>query len=108
MTSLGEIAEKKYKSRIRKFKKINKDSEDKKKFFEKLGASVEVFLPTKNPEEESDSIILYTDADGNVAPFAEYSYQQGENPPETISIHDKDLELLVNIFSDFKLELVEE
>ena len=100
-----ELAEKKLKSRIRKFKKILKDENEKEKFFNQLGASVEIFLPTKNPEELADSIIFYTTAEGKIID-AEYSYNEGEENFVSIPLVDKDLDILSEVFqSNFKLEL---
>ena len=101
---IAEIAEKKFKSRMRKFKKILKDEDEKKKFFDKLGASVEIFLPTKNPEEMADSIIFYTTAEGKIID-AEYSYNDGEENFTSIPCTDKNLDVLIELFqSNFKLE----
>ena len=49
MADIAEAAEKKLKSRIRKLKKCNKDEEEKEKFFNQLGLSFTISLPTKNP-----------------------------------------------------------
>ena len=46
-SEIQEAAEKKYKSRMRKLKKVVKSDEEKAKFFSQLGASFEIFLPTK-------------------------------------------------------------
>lgn len=106
MADLKETAEKKLKSRIRKFKKANKDPAEKDKFFEQLGASVEIFLPNKNPEEQSDSILLYTTVDGKVIE-AEYAYNEEEDF-EQIPLEEKDLKVILNLFSDdFKLDYLE-
>lgn len=103
---LNKAAEKKLKSRITKFKKINKDDNEKNKFFDQLGASVEVFLPTKNPENEGESIIFYTTADGNIIE-AEYSYNVGEDFV-SLPIDDKNLKVLIDAFKDdFKLDYLE-
>ena len=105
---LNEIAEKKLKSRITKFKKVNKDENEKIKFFEQLGASVEIFLPTKDPEKEGDSVIFYTTAEGNIVD-AEYSYNEGEENFVSIPIDDKQLKVLVDAFKDdFKLDYLDE
>jgi hypothetical protein len=105
--NLEEVAEKKLKSRIRKFKKVVKDDEEKAKFFDQLGASVEIFLPTKNPEEQGDSIIFYTTAEGSIVD-AEYSYNEGEEDFVSRPIADKDLKVLVEAFEkDFKLKFLE-
>lgn len=101
---LTETAEKKLKSRIRKFKKVLKDEKEKEKFFDQLGASVEIFLPTKNPEEVADSIIFYTTAEGKIID-AEYSYNEGEENFISVPITDKNLDVLTEAFqSNFKLE----
>ena len=106
MADLKESAEKKYKSRMRKFKKVVKSDEEKDKFFSQLGASFEVFLPTKNPDEMSDSILFYCDPDGKVVQ-GEYSYNEGEDF-ESVDIKEKDLKVLIDAFKDFKLEFLEE
>ena len=101
---LAKAAEKKLKSRIRKFKKVLKDENEKEKFFNQLGASVEIFLPTKNPEELADSIIFYTTAEGKIID-AEYSYNEGEENFTSLPLIDKDLDVLTEVFkSQFKLE----
>lgn len=98
-----KLQKKKLKSRIRKFKKVNKDESEKVKFFEQLGGSVEIFLPTKNPEEVSDSVIFYTTAEGKIVD-AEYSYNEGEDF-KSIPLEGKDLDVIVEAFSsNFHLE----
>ncbi|WP_040681591.1 hypothetical protein [Methanobrevibacter boviskoreani] len=99
-------AEKKYKSRMRKFRKVVKSDEEKDKFFNQLGASFEVFLPTKNPDELADSFLFYCDVDGTVVD-AEYSYNEGEKF-ESVDVPRKDLKVLVEAFKDFEFEIVEE
>jgi len=104
MADITEAAEKKLKSRIRKFKKVAKDETEKEKFFDQLGASVEIFLPTKNPEQQGDSIIFYTTAEGKIID-AEYSYNEGEENFTSVPIIDKDLDVLIEVFkSNFHLE----
>lgn len=104
MADITEAAEKKLKSRIRKFKKIAKDETEKEKFFDQLGASVEIFLPTKDPEKQGDSIIFYTTAEGKIID-AEYSYNEGEEDFTSLPISDKDLTVLTDIFkANFELE----
>jgi len=101
---ITETAEKKLKSRIRKFKKILKDENEKEKFFDQLGASVEIFLPTKNIEKLSDSIIFYTTANGKIID-AEYTYSEGDENFTSIPLTDKDLDVFTEAFqSNFKLE----
>jgi len=100
---IKETAEKKLKSRIRKFKKVLKDENEKEKFFDQLGASVEIFLPNKNPEESADSILFYTTAEGKIID-AEYSYNEGEEFT-AIPLTDKNLDVLTEVFqSNFQLK----
>lgn len=104
MADITEAAEKKLKSRIRKFKKVLKDETEREKFFDQLGASVEIFLPTKDPEKQGDSIIFYTTAEGKIID-AEYSYNEGEENFTSVPLTDKDLDVLTEVFkSNFKLE----
>lgn len=107
MADIKSAAEKKFKSRINKFKKVAKKTEEKEKFFDQLGASVEIFLPTRKPEEMADSIIFYTTAEGKIVD-AEYSYAEGENF-ESLPIEEKELKVLVSAFEDsFHLEYLDE
>ena len=106
MADLKDVAEKKLKSRIRELKKVNKDEAEKQDFLEQLGASVEIFFPSKNLEESSDSILLYTTIDGKVVE-AEYSYSE-ENEFEQVPIDQKNLKVILEtIKDDFQLEFLE-
>jgi len=101
-TDLNTVAQKKLKSRITKFKKVNKDIDEKNKFFNNLGVSVEVFLPTRDPEDE-ESIIFIAAVDGKVL-YADYSYMEADAEPISLPIDDKDLKVLSETFQDvFKL-----
>ena len=105
MADINELAEKKLKSRVRKIKKCNKDAEEKQKFSDQLGSSVEVFFPNKKPDELSDSLIIWTTPEGKVVD-AEYSYEIPENEEYTsIPVSDKDLKAIIEFMKDFKLEL---
>ncbi|MDR3223840.1 MAG: hypothetical protein LBT66_08960 [Methanobrevibacter sp.] len=95
-------AQKKFKSRIRKFKKVLKDDIEKEEFLETLAASVEIFLPAKKPDEV-DSIIIYTTADGKVTD-GEYAYTEGDDIHASLPISDKDLDIFIEAFKNFKLE----
>ncbi len=105
MAAIDEAAEKKLKSRIRKLKKCNKDEEEKEKFFNQLGLSFTISLPTKNPEKQEDMINLYTGPDGNIV-FAEFAYSEGEEFT-SVDICEKDLKVIIESFADFKLKLLE-
>ena len=105
MVDIGEAAEKKLKSRIRKLKKCNKDEEEKVKFFNQLGLSFTISLPTKNPEKQEDFIMLYTTPEGHIV-HAEYSYSEGEEYA-SIDITEKDLKVIIESFSDYELQLLD-
>lgn len=105
MADINESAEKKLKSRIRKLKKCNKDDEEKEKFFNQLGLSLTISLPTKNPEKQEDFIMLYTNPAGDIV-HASYSYAKGEEFVD-LDIPEKDLKVLIESFNDYKLSLLE-
>lgn len=105
MADIAEAAEKKLKSRIRKLKKCNKDEEEKEKFFNQLGLSFTISLPTKNPEKQEDFVMLYTSPDGNIV-HAEYAYSEGEEFTQ-MDISEKDLKVIIESFSDFELSLLD-
>ncbi|MGL6298951.1 MAG: hypothetical protein ACRC1M_07285 [Methanobacteriaceae archaeon] len=102
---IEEMAEKKLKSRIRKLKKVAKDDVEKDKFFNQVGLSLEIFLPPSPRDSETlaDSIILYTSPEGAIVD-AEYSFSEEEKFAAPIPLADKDLDLIKEIFGDFKLE----
>ena len=102
MADIAEAAEKKLKSRIRKLKKCNKDEEEKEKFFNQLGLSFTISLPTKKQE---DFVMLYTSPDGNIV-HAEYAYSEGEEFTQ-MDISEKDLKVIIESFSDFELSLLD-
>ena len=105
MADIAEAAEKKLKSRIRKLKKCNKDAEEKEKFFNQLGLSFTISLPTKNPEKQEDFVTLYTSPEGNIV-HAEYAYSEGEEFTQ-MDISEKDLKVIIESFSDFELSLLD-
>jgi len=105
MADIGEAAEKKIKSRIRKLKKCNKDEEEKEKFFNQIGLSLTISLPTRNPEKQEDFIQLYTNPDGNIT-FAEYNYLENNGEDfASLDISEKDLKVIIEAFSDYKLNI---
>ncbi|MCQ2977973.1 MAG: hypothetical protein MJ232_08160 [archaeon] len=105
MADISEAAEKKLKSRIRKLKKCNKDDEEKEKFFNQLGLSLTISLPTKNPEKQEDFISLYTNPDGDIV-HASYAYSEGEEFADA-DISEKDLKVIIESLKDFDLKLLE-
>ncbi len=105
MADLKETAEKKLKSRIRKIKKANKDSEEKEKFFNDIGCSLEIEFYNKK-QDVADGVILYTYPDGKIFE-GEYFYTEGEMP-ESVVLKGKDLDAVIEVLSDFKLQLSDE
>ncbi|MCC9260886.1 hypothetical protein MBBWO_08680 [Methanobrevibacter woesei] len=104
---INEVAAKKLKSRVRKIKKVNKSEEEKEKFFDQLGVSVEIYMPNRKPEEVSDSLIFWTTPEGKIVD-AEFSYEEPENEKfAQVPVDVKDLKAFVEAFKDFKLELDE-
>ena len=120
---INEVATKKLKSRVRKIKKVNKSEEEKEKFFDQLGVSVEIYMPNRKPEEVSDSLIFWTTPEkpeevsdslifwttpeGKIVD-AEFSYEEPENEKfAQVPVDVKDLKAFVEAFKDFKLELDE-
>jgi hypothetical protein len=101
-TNIETIADKKFKSRKIEFEKALEDEDEKEKLFKTIAGSVEIFLPPESPEE-SDGIILYTNADGKIVD-GEYYYSKGEEVPISLPLSDKDLTLFKEAFIDFKLE----
>ena len=52
MADIAEASQKKLKTRISKFRKCNKDEQEKEKFFNKLGISFTINVPDENSEKE--------------------------------------------------------
>ena len=160
MADIAEASQKKLKTRISKFRKCNKDEQEKEKFFNKYSnpdgnityseyiypdeenfsqegisneelesivddfsdfklkldndgeidedsldsfCSFTINLFNKNPEKKDDLITIYTTPDGSVL-FAEYVYTEEENFSQ-IDITEKDLKVIVEAFSDYKLNM---
>lgn len=101
---INAVAEKKLKSRLRKIKKVNKDEEEKEKFFNQLGLSLEFYLIEDKPEETIEGLIFRTSPEGKILD-AEYSY--GDDVEEFIPVSDEDLSKYYENFKDFKLETID-
>ena len=105
MADINESAEKKLKSRMTKIRKCNREPEEKEKFSEKFGVSVEMEFQNKNPDKLSDGITLITSPEGKVL-FAEYFYGIPEEEEyTTVSVTDKQLKSILEFFEDYKLQL---
>ncbi|MBQ2665414.1 hypothetical protein [Methanobrevibacter sp.] len=105
MANIDELAEKKLKSRMTKIRKCNREPEEKQKFSEKIGISLELEFQNKNPDKLSDGITIITSPEGKVL-FADYFYGIPEDEEYTnIEIDEKQLKSIIEFFNDFKLEL---
>ena len=107
MPNSDELAEKKLKSRMTKIRKCNREPEEKQKFSEKIGISLELEFQNKNPDKLTDGITIITSPEGKVL-FADYFYGIPEDEEYTnVEIDQKQLKSIIEFFNDFKLELDE-
>ena len=107
MADIKEQAEKKLKSRMTKIRKCNREPEEKQKFSEKIGISLELEFQNKNPDKLTDGITIITSPEGKVL-FADYFYGIPEDEEYTnVEIDQKQLKSIIEFFNDFKLELDE-
>lgn len=105
MADINEAAEKKLKSRMTKIRKCNREPEEKTKFSEKIGISLELEFQNKNPDKLSDGITIITSPDGKVL-FADYFYGIPEDEEYTnMEITEKQLKSIIEFFEDYKLQL---
>lgn len=105
MADIGEQAEKKLKSRMAKIRKSNREPEEKAKFSEKLGVSLEIEFQNKNPDKLTDGITIITDPNGKVL-FADYFYGIPEDEEYTnVEITEKQLKSIIEFFDDYQLVL---
>jgi hypothetical protein len=102
---INVLAEKKLKSRMTKIRKCNRDAEEKEKFSEKFGVSLEVEFQNRNPDKLSDGLTIFTDANGKVI-YAEYFYGIPEEEEYTsVKVDDKQLKAILDFFEDYKIQL---
>ena len=107
MPNIDELAEKKLKSRMTKIRKCNREPEEKQKFSEKIGISLELEFQNKKPDKLTDGITIITSPEGKVL-FADYFYGIPEDEEYTnVEIDQKQLKSIIEFFNDFKLELDE-
>lgn len=105
MADINELAEKKLKSRMAKIRKCNREPEEKEKFSEKIGISLELEFQNKNPDKLTDGITIITSPEGKVL-FADYFYGIPEDDDYTnIEITEKQLKSIIEFFEDYKLQL---
>ncbi len=105
----AEMVEKKLKSRLRQFRKVLKDEDEKQKFFDEICGSeilvrMDLFLPSKNPDKYIDGIFIYMNDAGKIVD-AEYYYKELDEVTVT-RLSEKDLKVVTNLFQDeFSLEI---
>ena len=105
MADINEAAEKKLKARMTKIRKCNREPEEKAKFSEKIGISLELEFQNKNPDKLTDGITIITSPEGKVL-FADYFYGIPEEEEYTnVEITEKQLKSIIEFFDDYKLEL---
>ncbi len=105
MSNIDELAVKKLKSRMTKIRKCNREPEEKQKFSEKIGISLELEFQNKNPDKLTDGITVITSPEGKVL-FADYFYGIPEDEEYTnIEIDAKQLKSIIEFFDDYKIEL---
>ena len=105
MSNIDELAVKKLKSRMTKIRKCNREPEEKQKFSEKIGISLELEFQNKNPDKLTDGITVITSPEGKVL-FADYFYGIPEDEEYTnIEIDEKQLKSIIEFFDDYKIEL---
>jgi hypothetical protein len=105
MADINELAEKKLKSRMTKIRKCNREPEEKEKFSEKIGISLELEFQNKNPDKLTDGITIITSPDGKVL-FADYFYGIPEEEDYTnVEITEKQLKSIIEFFEDYKVQL---
>lgn len=105
MADISELAEKKLKSRMTKIRKCNREPEEKLKFSEKIGISLELEFQNKNPDKLTDGITIITSPEGKVL-FADYFYGIPEDEEYTnVEITEKQLKSIIEFFEDYKLQL---
>jgi hypothetical protein len=105
MADINELAEKKLKSRMTKIRKCNREPEEKLKFSEKFGVSLEMEFQNKNPDKLSDGLTIITSPEGKVL-LAEYFYGIPEEEEyTTVPVNEKQLKSILEFFEDFKLQV---
>ena len=105
MADINELAEKKLKNRMTKIRKCNREPEEKLKFSEKIGVSLELEFQNKNPDKLTDGITIITSPEGKVL-YADYFYGIPEDDEYTnVEITEKQLKSIIEFFDDYKLVL---
>ena len=103
MADINELAEKKLKSRMTKIRKCNREPEEKLKFSEKIGVSLELEFQNSKPDKLTDGITIITSPEGKVL-YADYFYGIPEDEEYTnVEITEKQLKSIIEFFDDYKV-----
>ncbi len=100
---------KEFKERMNWFREVLKDDERKDELHGSLEGSqilirLEVFLPSKDPDQFQDGLYLYIDNSGKIVD-ADYYYRDNFDGAVT-RLYDDDLEVVRELFQDaFSLEI---
>ena len=103
MPDINEVAEKKLKSKTTKIKKVNKNEEEREKFFNQLGISLS-FMLDEVPDDRRMGLIFRTSPEGKIL---DVEYDVDDDVEEFIPVADDDLKKYYDEFKDYKLELID-
>lgn len=103
MPDINEVAEKKLKSKTTKIKKVNKNEEEREKFFNQLGVSLS-FMLDEVPDERIMGLIFRTSPEGKIL---DVEYDVDDDVEEFIPVSDEELKKYYEEFNDYKLELID-
>lgn len=103
MPDINEVAEKKLKSKTTKIKKVNKNEEEREKFFNQLGISLS-FMLDEVPDDRIMGLIFRTSPEGKIL---DVEYDVDDDVEEFIPVADDDLKKYYDEFKDYKLELID-
>lgn len=103
MPDINEVAEKKLKSKTTKIKKVNKNEEEREKFFNQLGMSLS-FMLDEVPDDRIMGLIFRTSPEGKIL---DVEYDIDDDVEEFIPVADDDLKKYYDEFKDYKLELID-
>ena len=103
MADINTKAEKKLKSKTTKIKKVNKNEDEREKFFNQLGMSLS-FMLEEVPDEKIKGLIFRTSPEGKIL---DVEYDFDEDVEDSIPVSDEDLIKYFEEFKDYKLELID-
>lgn len=103
MADINEVAEKKLKTKTTKIKKVNKDAEEREKFFNQLGVSLS-FMLDDVPDDRIMGLIFRTTPEGKIL---DAEYDVDEDVEEFIPVSEDDVVRYYETFKDYKLSLID-